>query len=87
MFLSATPFIELAELGSVIRLQIRNLADRVGAHVAGWRAHAIKAHAIWREEQRIVEEMNALTDRHLDELGIHRSDIPQIAREAAEATV
>lgn len=86
MFLSATPFIELAGLGPVISHSVANLVARIRNHVAGWRAHAVKAHAVWREEQRIIEELSALHDRQLDELGVHRCDIPRIAREAAEAT-
>ena len=37
-------------------------------------------HAIYR---RTVDELNALTDRDLADLGVHRSEVPQIAREAA----
>lgn len=34
----------------------------------------------WRNYHRTVSELNALSNRELDDLGIVRGDIPQIAR-------
>lgn len=37
----------------------------------------------WRRYNRTVSELNALTNRELDDLGITRGDISRVAREAA----
>lgn len=37
----------------------------------------------WRRYNRTVSELNALTNRELDDLGIMRADIGRVAREAA----
>ena len=42
--------------------------------VATWRLHA--------QYRKSVEEMEDLSDRTLSDLGIHRSDIRRVAREA-----
>ena len=34
----------------------------------------------WRNYRRTVNELNALSTRELDDLGIARSDIPAVAR-------
>lgn len=34
----------------------------------------------WRNYRRTVSELNALTNRELDDLGINRGDIPFVAR-------
>ena len=34
----------------------------------------------WRNYRRTVNELNALTNRELDDLGINRGDIPFVAR-------
>jgi uncharacterized protein YjiS (DUF1127 family) len=34
----------------------------------------------WRNYRRTVSELNALSSRELDDLGINRGDIPHIAR-------
>ncbi len=34
----------------------------------------------WRNYRRTVSELNALTNRELDDLGIIRGDIPFVAR-------
>ena len=34
----------------------------------------------WRNYRRTVSELNALSNRELDDLGIARGDIPQVAR-------
>ena len=38
--------------------------------------------ALWRERQRIIRELMAYSDRELDELGVRRRDIPDLARAA-----
>jgi uncharacterized protein YjiS (DUF1127 family) len=37
----------------------------------------------WKRYSRTVSELNALTNRELSDLGISRSDIQRVAREAA----
>ncbi len=37
----------------------------------------------WKRYNRTVSELNALTNRELSDLGIARSDIQRVAREAA----
>ena len=34
----------------------------------------------WRNYRRTVSELNALSNRELDDLGINRGDIPYVAR-------
>ena len=34
----------------------------------------------WRNYRRTVSELNALSNRELDDLGINRGDIPAVAR-------
>lgn len=36
----------------------------------------------WRNYRRTVTELNALSNRELDDLGINRGDIPHVARHA-----
>lgn len=36
----------------------------------------------WRNYRRTVSELNALSNRELDDLGINRGDIPYVARTA-----
>ncbi|MBL4726450.1 MAG: DUF1127 domain-containing protein [Rhizobiaceae bacterium] len=36
----------------------------------------------WRSYRRTVNELNTLTTRELDDLGISRGDIPFVARKA-----
>jgi len=36
----------------------------------------------WRSYRRTVNELNSLTSRELDDLGISRGDIPFVARNA-----
>lgn len=42
--------------------------------------------ARWRRERRTIEELNMLSDRDLADLGIGRSDIRSLAREASAAS-
>ena len=39
--------------------------------------------ARWRTYRTTLEQLQALTDRDLADLGVYRGNIPQIAREAA----
>lgn len=36
----------------------------------------------WREYRNTISELKRLTDRELSDLGIHRGDIPKVARQA-----
>ena len=36
----------------------------------------------WRNYRRTVSELNSLSNRELDDLGINRGDIPYVARTA-----
>ena len=40
----------------------------------------------WRRYRDAVRELSQLTDRELTDIGIHRDDIPSIARSAATAS-
>jgi uncharacterized protein YjiS (DUF1127 family) len=49
-----------------------------------WTAAHARLAAAWqerREQRRIYRELDAYTDRELDEIGVRRSDLPVIARE------
>ena len=49
-----------------------------------WTAARARSAAAWgerREQRRIYRELDAYTDRELDEIGVRRADIPVIARE------
>jgi uncharacterized protein YjiS (DUF1127 family) len=49
-----------------------------------WAAARARVTAAWaarREQRRIYRELDAYTDRELDEIGLRRADIPVIARE------
>jgi uncharacterized protein YjiS (DUF1127 family) len=51
-----------------------------------WTAARARLAASWqerREQRRIYRELDAYTDRELDEIGVRRSDLPVIAREHA----
>ena len=51
---------------------------------AGGPQHAPASAAAWearREQRRVYRELDAYTDRELDEIGLRRADIPVIARE------
>jgi uncharacterized protein YjiS (DUF1127 family) len=45
------------------------------------RARVTAAREARREQRRIYRELDAYTDRELDEIGVRRADIPVIARE------
>ncbi len=50
-----------------------------------WLRESLRRHAAQRAVyRRTVEELQALSDRDLADLGMHRSDIPRIARQALE---
>lgn len=42
-------------------------------------------YSTWRRYNRTVSELESLTNRDLADLGLSRSDIPRIAREAARS--
>ncbi len=42
--------------------------------------NVIGSYKKWRNYRRTVAELNALSNRELDDLGINRGDIPFIAR-------
>ncbi len=42
-------------------------------------------YATWKRYARTVQELEMLSNRDLADLGIARSDIPRLAREAARA--
>jgi uncharacterized protein YjiS (DUF1127 family) len=49
-----------------------------------WAAARARLAAAWeasREQRRVYRELDAYTDRELDEIGVRRADIPVIARE------
>lgn len=41
----------------------------------------------WRLYRQTVEELRVCTDRDLADMGMHRSDIRSVARQAARASV
>lgn len=43
-----------------------------------------RTYKAWREERRTAGELNKLSRRDLNDLGISPYDIPRIAREAAQ---
>jgi uncharacterized protein YjiS (DUF1127 family) len=45
------------------------------------RARLAEAWEAWQERRRIYRELDAYTDRELDEIGLRRADIPVVARE------
>ncbi len=55
------------------------LVDRLSVITAGVR-DALHRRSVYRQTLR---ELNALTDRDLTDLGLHKANIPAIAREAA----
>jgi uncharacterized protein YjiS (DUF1127 family) len=82
----------LADIG-IVREQIPLVAKGVdpAQHQAGdstfrrwWTAARARLAAAWeakREQRRVYRELDAYTDRELDEIGVRRADIPVIARE------
>ena len=48
---------------------------------AAARSRLAAAWEAWRERRRVYRELDAYTDRELDEIGLRRADIPVIARE------
>jgi uncharacterized protein YjiS (DUF1127 family) len=58
----------------------RDAADYGGA---GWLGRWRKAIADWRSYRQTYEELEALSDRELADLGLSRHSIRDVAREAA----
>lgn len=62
-------------------------------HLSGIAAHLRRGKEMLRDYmarralyRQACDELHALTNRELADLGIHRSEIPRIAREAAQAS-
>ena len=70
--------IEMAYVNSS-RAASFSLADRISGFVALTKANFARR-AVYNQT---VRELNTLTDRELADLGIARTDIPAVAREAA----
>ena len=51
-----------------------NIVDRISAAVGQWRRY-----------RDIVAELEAYSDRELEDIGISRGDIPRVATEASQA--
>lgn len=68
----------MADLNAT-RIAPLGLGDRVVAVVASIR-DAVRRRAVYRQTLR---ELNALTERDLSDLGLHKSMIHHVAREAA----
>ena len=49
--------------------------------------NTLRVWAMNREFRAVIAELNAYTDRQLDDLGISRADIPRVAYEEAERRV
>ena len=64
---------------TIIRGVETGLADRISAFFAGLR----DSHRRYKMYRQTVNELHALTDRELHDLGLHRSAIDSIALEAA----
>jgi len=43
----------------------------------------IRSYRNWRRYRQTVNELSRLSDRELNDLGIHRGDIPFVARRSA----
>jgi len=55
----------------------------LGARLGEIRSQAAAAYTAWRTYRNTLNELDALTARELEDLGINRSAIRQIALEAA----
>ena len=51
---------------------------------SGWLAGIVATVRRWRIERRTYNELAALSDRELDDLGIDRAGLADVARRAAE---
>jgi uncharacterized protein YjiS (DUF1127 family) len=49
--------------------------------------NTLRVWAMNREFRAVIAELNAYTDRQLDDLGIRRADIPRVAYEEAERRI
>ena len=56
-----------------------SLRDRVAGRIASART----GYGKWRVYRQTLNELTALTDRDLADLGLHRGEIDRIARDAA----
>lgn len=70
--------IEREDIPAIARASTR----RAGSEAFDWRAALARRLDGVRQRRRIYRELMAYSDRELDELGIGRGDIPQIARSA-----
>lgn len=43
----------------------------------------IRSYRNWRRYRQTINELSRLSDRELNDLGIHRGDIPFVARRSA----
>jgi uncharacterized protein YjiS (DUF1127 family) len=89
--LSALTSRELADLG-IVRADI----EQIARSAARWSLNSAEPRkdqpmfetlktriTNWRKFNRTVAELNALSNRELDDLGINRHDIKSVARQAA----
>lgn len=79
-FFAAQTYIRLIRLG---RRQGR-AAARNEAQERGIDMNLARSFNNWRKYRQTVSELGRMTDRELRDLGIGRSDIPFIARKAAQ---
>ena len=62
------------------RTAVAQITDRLARLVENFRAYREKR----ARQKETYDELSALSNRELDDLGIHRSEIARIAREAVE---
>ena len=56
-------------------------ADKIGLHgLADWFKRQVTAYNEWKATRSTINELNKLTDRELNDIGIARGDIYAIAR-------
>lgn len=46
--------------------------------IGKWMASFVAAFADWRRRQRVLQEMELMTDRELADIGLSRSDLPRV---------
>ncbi|MCB1884650.1 MAG: DUF1127 domain-containing protein [Geminicoccaceae bacterium] len=57
--------------------------DETPAASSGFLARLYEGARLRREARRIANELSSLTDRELDDIGVRRSDIRDLARRSA----
>jgi uncharacterized protein YjiS (DUF1127 family) len=62
-----------------------DLVERILDTVARFLRNAAERHATRRVYQTTLDELNALSNRELADLGMHRSELKRVAWEAANA--